>query len=466
MEKLSLIPMPKSICLGEGTVSVPAAVYSAEYGAEAKVFALYAERLLGIKLCFSGGGITLLRDASLKNGEYRITCGKEGVFAYASGSEGAGYALATLLQLMSAENGSVILPCISIEDRPDSDFRGMMVDLARKWHPFDTLLEFIDLCWFYKISYLHLHFADNESYTLPSRAFPALPTEGRSYTAKEIEELNAYAHARGVELIPEIEVPGHSKAMLSACPHLFCHVGEALAPGSDRIVCVGKQGIMDTLSALTDEVLGLFPNSRYFHIGGDEARISAWDSCEACRAYMREHSISNVRELYTHFVKEMTDIVLSKGRTPIVWEGFPREGSEKLSRNVVVSVFESMYHLSTELIEEGFKVINSTWQPLYITKTKSWTAEYIYNWNIYRWENWWEKSKAYNAPIQLQKTDMVLGGELCSWGCEYEQEIDVMRENLAALAERTWNVEPMGTAEEFRQALNRLVPIVSRAKSI
>lgn len=462
MSEYKIIPVPKSVRSKDKTIIVNAAVYSDTFKDDAETFSAIAKRIHGVSVKLDKGGIQVLTDSTLSKGEYRIECVDDGVFAYAADREGARYALVTVMQLMVAENNSIVLPHVSIQDRPDCDFRALMIDLARKWHPFSTLLEYVDLCWFYKIHYLHLHFVDDQSYTLPSMHFPKLPTEGRSYSFDEIKELNAYAVSRGVELIPEIEVPGHSKATVFAYPELFGHTGDALDAACNKVICVGKKGIMDTLSHLTDEVISLFPNSRYFHIGGDEAAIHAWDTCDDCKAYTKEHSISGVYPLYTHFIKKMTDLVISKGKTPIVWEGFPKDGAESLSRDIIVSVFESLYHISPELLEEGFSMINSSWQPLYIVPTRHWTPEEIYEWNVFRWQNWWQKSRAYEKPIDLPENDLVLGGELCVWECTYEQEIGVVRENLAALAERTWNIARLASTEDFRVALDVLSPLTAK----
>ncbi|MBQ2733460.1 MAG: family 20 glycosylhydrolase [Clostridia bacterium] len=439
-----------------------AAVYSVDFPAEAKAFAELVCKLHSADVKTANGGVMLSCDGTLSEGEYRISCSDKGLFAYASERKGAGYALTTLVQLISFSDNGLMCPEVEIQDRPDRDHRALMIDLARKWHPFPVLLEYVDLCRLYKINYLHLHFADNESYTLPSSELPRLSTPDRSYTAEEIGRLVAYAEERGVELIPEIEAPGHAKAMILAYPELFGHVGNDPDKLCDRLICVGKPGISETLSRWVDEVIALFPHSRYLHIGGDEARIHAWNACDDCRAYMKTHCIEDEYALYTHFIKLMTDLVIEKGRTPLVWEGFPRKGAEALSRETVVSVFESLYHTSPELLCEGFKMINSSWQPLYIVPRRHWSAEYIYEWNIFRWENWWEKSKAYEKPIEIPPSEQVLGGELCAWGCTYGQEIGLVRENLAALAERTWNVTPIISTEDFRRSLNAIIPIAEK----
>lgn len=477
--KITLIPAPKKMTVA-GDCRLPLLISADErLAAPARLCADLLKRLYDVEPCAGTGGIMLAVDESLAVGEYRLTSSDSGATITASDDEGARYAVATLMQLVSVDDGALLMPKAEIADRPDCGYRAFMLDLARKWHPFAALLGYVDLCALYKIKYLHLHFVDSQSYTLPSIAFPKMPTEGRHYSYAEIDELNRYAASRGIEIIPEIEVPGHAAAMVRAYPELFADtpIGADTVDSyslfnntqKQNIICVGKPGIMDTLRTLVDEVVGMFPDSHYLHIGGDEAKISDWGNCRDCVAYMQEHGIDGPRPLYTHFVKLMTDMVLSLGKTPIVWEGFPREGSDAISRDVVVTAWESYYHLAPELIEEGFNITNSSWQPLYIVPpghryvtSGHWEPDEILDWNIYNWQNWNPKTAAYKSPINVAPTGQVLGATLCAWECTYEQEILPVKRNLAAMSERVWNVDATPDKSDFAIALDRLVALADR----
>ncbi len=469
---LKVIPMPKSI-VGEredktyALTNLRLGITCAcdKFADACAAFVDYVRRLHGVTLAANAEGIALTCDDSLASNAYRITSTADGVTVAASSAEGANYALATLAQMVSSTSGGLCVPIATIDDAPDCSYRGLMVDLARQWHPFETLLKYVDLCWLYKTRQLHLHFIDSQSYTLPSDIFPKLPTEGRSYTKAQIAQLVDYAEKRGIELIPEIEVPGHAKAMVNAYPELFACVPlpeESERKIYDNIISVGKPGLMDTLRKLTAEIIEMFPNSKYLHIGGDEAAIDEWNHCAECTAYMKEHGIDGVKPLYTHFVKLMTDMVLDLGVTPIVWEGFPREGSEAISRDVIVIAWESYYHLAPDLLEEGFNIINCSWQPLYIVPSHHWTVENIMGWNIYNWQHWWPKSDARLNPIHVQPTEQVMGGQLCAWECTYEQEITPVCENLAALSERTWNIKRFADDSEFRAKLDYVLMLAAK----
>jgi hexosaminidase len=476
MTKLRVIPMPKNV-IGEkedgsfDRIGVLPRIYTecAEWQVYADAFADLAEKVHGVTFEAAEGGIRLCRKEQFASGEYYIE-GADAVL-YASDDAGITYALSSLLQMLECENGNLTLPTCDIQDKPDSPFRALMVDLSRQWHPFERLFEYVDLCYLYKINYLHLHFIDTQTYTLPSDVFPLLPTEGRSYTKEQIAELNAYALTRHVELIPEIEVPGHAAAMVNAYPELFANTPDGESSENsytlvndthkNNIICIGKPGIMDNIKKIVCEILEMFPHSRYLHIGGDEATISDWETCRDCKRYMKEHGIPNVRHMYSRFVKDMTDLVLALGVTPIVWEGFPKEGSEDISRDVLVIAWESYYQFAPDLLEAGFDLINASWQPLYIvpSKRRRWDYKDILAWNVYNWQHWYPKSEAHLNPIHVQPTEKVKGGLLCAWECTYEQEIERVRENLAAMSERTWNIRRYAEDEEFREKLDAILPL-------
>jgi len=419
------------------------------------VFCDYARKAHGVEFTEGSGGVELIYDYTIEKDHYRVdTLSSGSVRLYAADANGIRYALATLLQLMDG----CTVPELSISDYPDCSYRTLMVDLARQWHPFEQVLNFVDLCFLYKASYLHLHFIDSQSYTLPSDEFPKLPTENRHYTKEEIAFLVSYARERGIILIPEFEAPGHATEMVKAYPELFgCAEGNGPATG---LVCAGKPGVYDNLDRILNEICDLFPDSPYIHIGGDEALIQHWNDCPDCRAFMEKNGLSTVKELYTEFVNIVTRIVLSHNRKPIVWEGFPREGSEKISRDTIVISWENMYHYTPDLVEEGFQIINASWQPLYIVPRRhDWTPYTILEWDLFNWQNWNPKSVAHLNPYHIQPTVQVIGAQLCSWECTYEQEIQPVKEKLAAFLERTWSIRRVLENEEFRVRMEHLIRI-------
>ena len=468
MEKSNIIPVPKSYIANGEKVSIKAAiaVEKPEWAAIAGCFSECFEKIFGIGVKEEGGGVRVVYDESISSEAYRIEVDAELVI-YASEYRGAAYGAATALQLLSKTAEGIECPAAVIEDAPDKDYRCLMVDVARRRHPFGTLLHYVDLCFFYKVKYLHLHFADDQSYTLPSKAFARLPAKNWSYSFEEIEKLRAYANSRGVVIVPEIEMPGHAKALNNAYPEVFA---DKLDEGADielvteggvavdkkSLICAGSAQAYEGITKLIDEVVELFPESPMIHLGGDEANIGLWEKCGVCRDYMKKHNLADAEELYCEFTARVSNYLLSKGRTPIIWEGFPKKYADKISKDVIIIGWENYYQTADSLIEEGFRVINGTWQPLYVVPslTERWNAFDILKWNVYEWQHWWDNSAAKLNPIHIAPTEQVIGAQICVWRQTYEREIAYVAENLAAMSERTWSVQRKCDDDAFKRKLD------------
>ena len=477
-----LIPMPKKcVMLEDKAHTVPYSIFSEREDWQIHISAFCDAFLKGHARSLTIGeqrGIELCFDASLAKNTYRLTTDGP-IRIYASASEGICYGLASVLQLATPVEGGINIQSLEIEDYPDKDYRSIMVDIGREWHPFDKLLKFVDLCFFYKVKYLNLHFADNKLYTLPSKAFPKLCVDGKYYTEEQITVLREYAKARGVVLIPEFECPGHAPVLNTYYPEVFAdrskgeggvfynESGEIIS--NKALLCASRESAVEGVKTLLSEIAELFPEAPFIHIGGDEANIALWDQCSDCREYMKNHGIDDVYGLYSDYVARIAKHVLSRGKTPIVWEGFPEKGANKIPPETIVISWENHYQTTHQLLKEGFKLINSSWKPLYIVPANtspeerfSWGAKEIYDWSVYNWQHWWEKSVATKNPINIEPTEQVIGAMLCAWEMTFEQEINPVMANLPALAERTWTTEATRSYEEFRQHFHGVYCLLAR----
>ena len=475
-----IVPMPKKCTVRPtGAHPVPFCVYAENesFKMHTEAFSDAIERAYGKRPSEGRGGLELVFDASLPEGAYRIDT-EGAIKIFASSTEGASYGLASVLQAAVVLPEGFLMDNLLIEDAPDKDYRAFMVDLGRQWHPFQKLLKLVDVCFFYKIKYLHLHFADTKLYTLPSRAFPKLNATGRYYTEEQIAILRDYARARGVVIVPEFECPGHAPILNRVYPEVF--KDKSTAPDgvfhdeagnvipSDSLLCAGSETAFEGVKTLISEMASLFPEAPFLHIGGDEATISLWGECEACRSYMKENGIADVQELYSEYVGRVCRFVLSLGKTPIVWEGFPKKGYERIPKETVVEVFECLYHLPNDLLDAGFRIINASWQPLYIVPAmaldpkRNWGAKEVFKWDMHRFENWWERSAAYGNPITVPESDALLGASLCAWEMTFEEEISTVMASLAALSERTWSIERCRTLEEFQSGFRRIYDMLAK----
>lgn len=472
LANIPLIPTPKKVRIYDDTITLANLSIHTNHCPWKKhisIFQDYFRRINDTVPIESCGGIELYFDSSIKASGY-VFDSTNGIRISASDEEGILYGLATALQLIKVENSRLSAPKFHIEDYPDKEYRGLMVDLARLWHPMHTIFRYIDICFYFKVKYLHLHFIDDQIYSLPSKHFPNISTKGKSYTFEEIETVRKYAAERNIILVPEVEVPGHARSLISAYPEVFgnnftadCNTTIITESGSviDRgnIICAGNPKAMEGVTALIKEVIEMFPESPYIHIGGDEANIKAWNMCADCVQYMKNNNIEDEYELYSDFIGRVAQVVLDNGKVPIVWEGFPVKGTERVPKETIVIAWESHYHMVYDLLKEGFKVINCSWQPLYIvpnTKLR-WNPSDILAWNVYNWQHWWPNSEARLNPINVAPTDAVLGGQLCSWECSYEQEVNFIMENLAAVSERTWTVRRECDDAEFQKKLGAIL---------
>lgn len=451
-DMLKIIPTPKGWWrCGENTF-VETKICG-DFSAAVETFCRHA-KAAGYDFAAGEGGVSVKLDAALGGDEYKLVAADGKVVITAGGESGAHFALATLLQLCKKYEGKLLVDCVTVTDCPDCDYRGLLIDCARSLHPLPQMKQYIDMCWLYKVRYLHIHFTDDESWSLPSKVFEKLPTEGRCFTFDEIAELCRYAKSSGVQLVPEIDSPGHCTALQKAYPEIF-----------------GKEGILkftaasvEGMSKIYREVCEMFPDSEYVHIGGDESRLGWWIGDPECLEYgmqfgydpkdvcegMNSNEYIMLRYL-AHFIAENAKTVIACGKKPIVWEGFHKATNDMIPKDVTVMVFDSSYQLASSLVAGGFKVINCSWLPTYVvTPTWYYSERDCFNWDIFSFGTINEQSPYANGMMHMPETPMIIGGQLSSWGDSVEKafptpedgradEMLRVRRRLPYISENTWN---------------------------
>ena len=288
-------------------------IYSSEADLQPllRLFQMEVEKITGINIEVSSikdnnADIIFEIDTTLAADNYHLDVGR--IINVTGGSYRAlTMAKTTLLQLVATEDNVLIIPVVSIKDYPDVNYSGLMLDLASHWHSVASIKQLVDLLAFYKIKYLHLHFTDYQSFTLPSKKYPKLTTPVRSYSFEELKELETYSQLRGVTIIPEIDVPGHSTQFVVKYPEIFAIKD---ARNNSIIINMGKEEVYSALDLLIGEITEVFQATPYFHIGGDEADLSKVINDPDVQSYMAKHELGeNVHELYRHFLIRMNDIV-------------------------------------------------------------------------------------------------------------------------------------------------------------
>ena len=176
---------------------------------------------------------------------------------------------------------------------------------------------------------------------------------------------------------------------------------------------------------------------------------------------MSKHNLGeDAHELYRHFLSRLNSIVKKYNKQMCVWEGFSREGSIKMPTDILVFEFETNRYLPHHLIEDGYSVVNTSWKPLYIAKQAKWEPRIIYQWNMWRWENWWPESPSY-VPIQTDQSALVVGAQMCVWEQSANADIPSIRKRLPAFLERIWNTTEKIPFDQFMIHLEQTDQILS-----
>jgi hexosaminidase len=279
---------------------------------------------------------------------YRLTITPEQITVAGKGA-GLFYGIQTLLQLMPAERSATTkLPCVQVEDYPRFGYRGAMLDVGRHFFSVEMVKKYIDLLATYKLNNFHWHLTEDQGWRIEIKKYPKLtqisskraqtliggyrdrtPQQfdntpyGGFYTQDQIRDVVKYAAARYINIIPEIEMPGHSQAALAAYPELSCDpsqtykVAETWGVFKD-IYCPSEKTFAFLQDVLT-EVMELFP-SKYIHIGGDEAPKDAWKNSAFCQQLIKKLKLKDEHELQSYFIQRMEKFLNSKGRNIIGWD--------------------------------------------------------------------------------------------------------------------------------------------------
>lgn len=406
-------------------------------------------------------------DNSLRDEEYKIEIDKNVIIT--GGSYNAiSMAKSSLLQIIKLKgNKTIILPKSKIFDMPDSSYRGLMIDLSRMWHSLESIRNVIDLASFYKIKYLQLHLSDDQAFAFPTDSFPNLPTPDRPYTKKDFVRLVEYAKIRGVTIIPEIDVPGHSRQFIETYPEIF-DVNNGIK--KSNVINIANEKVYKALDQIIAEVAEVFYNSPFIHMGADEAKLDLYKNVKEVKSFMNKNKLGDdVHELYRYFIVRINEIVKKYNKQMLVWEGFRKEGKTQIPKDIIVFEFETLYNHPKNLIEDGYTLVNASWTPLYavyggvknkMAQRAVWSPERIYKWNKWRWEHFSKSVPGYN-PIQLKETTQVIGGQMCSWEQSGEAEIPVLRKRLPVFSERVWNDKPKKSFDEIFSTIERTDKILS-----
>jgi len=313
----------------------------------------------------SGVQILLALDSSVEQEEgYTLELGEQ-IVLKAKTNNGVIHGIQTLLQILQQGKETtegLELTELAINDYPRFTYRGMHLDVCRHFFGVDFVKKYIDLIAMHKMNTFHWHLSDDQGWRIEIKKYPKLKevgawrvdhedlpwnerpaqkqgekaTYGGFYTQEQIRDVVTYAAERGITIIPEIDIPGHSAAAIAAYPELSCRdakIGVSSGGKSEiSIVCGGKDSVIDFYKNVLTEVMELFP-SKYIHIGGDEAWKEEWEKCPLCQTRIKEKGLKDEHGLQSYFIRQLDDFLVSKGRTMIGWDEILEGG---LAKNATV----------------------------------------------------------------------------------------------------------------------------------
>lgn len=340
--------------------------------------------------------VSVRRDSSLGEEEYILEIAPGGISGVCSCDRGEFYIVKTLEQLAGT------CPCVRIKDKPRFPFRSFMLDPVRHLVSIEDTKRFIDAAASVKMNVMHWHLTDDQGWRIQLENYPEMTEKasmrpgnhygkrnhsdeeyGGYFTGDEIREIIDYAAERFITVIPEFELPGHSRAAIHAHPELSC-TGKLLPVETRQgifpdMLCPGKKQTTDFICGILDEMCSMFPGE-YIHIGGDEAPAKRHLECPDCLARMKNENLKDNDELQGAFTRDIVDFLASKGKKAIVWNESLRSG---LVKGVTVQSWMDKQGLCAEYANSGGKVIYSDFFHLY--------CDYPYGMTPLK--------KTYNSPV-------------------------------------------------------------------
>jgi hexosaminidase len=394
-------------------------------------------------------------------GAYSLTVEQRGVFIKGESDNGIFYGIQTLKQMLSPQTVVTAprLSFVNINDAPEFKWRGMMLDVARHFVPKDSVKKVIDILAMHKMNKFHWHLVDGIGWRIQIDAYPELTKKGAwrkvkgdkkpwedfeatyqssegevyggFYTKEDIMEIVAYAKERYIEVIPEIEMPGHSEAVLQCYPQYSCD-----GTGKSGVYCAGNDGTFEFLQNIIDEVVELFPNE-YLHIGGDEVGKDSWLNCDKCKKRMLEENLEDGEELQSYFVNRMEKYIHSKNKKLIGWDeimegGLPERATVMSWRGVAGGI---------EAANAGHDVVMSPGDPLYFDHSQGKSEFEPPSWGGYN-----NVLKVYDfdpipKDIAQDKRHHILGGQANLWTEQIKTLSHIqymMLPRISALSEALW----------------------------
>ena len=428
---------------------------------------------------------------------YKLNVSKKQVRIEASRPAGFYYALQTLKQLMprnvmagvaTSDHSQWSLPSVEIEDAPRFEWRGFMLDEGRHFFGKDEIKRVIDMMAIYKMNRFHWHLTEDQGWRIEIKKYPKLTETGAwrnskvlaygdvkpdgeryggFYTQKDIKEIVAYAKKKFIEIIPEIDIPGHSQAAVAAYPEFLACDPENkhevwLQQGiSTDVINVANPKAMQFAKEVIDELTELFPFN-YIHLGGDECPTNKWQKNDECKKLLSEIGSSNFRDLQIYFYKQLKDYIATKPadqqRQLIFWNEVLHGNTSILGNDITIMAWIGANAAAKQAAKQGMNTILSPQIPYYINRKQSKlptepmsqgheteTVEAVYN---------YQPLKDVDAALQPYYKG-VQANFWTEWVTEPSVLEYLMLPRLAAVAEAGWTPQEKRNYEDFKERIRK-----------
>lgn len=415
-------------------------------------------------VCNNPENVQYITDMSIKNPEgYKLEILSDGINITASDERGFFYGNVTLNQIKMQVGDK--LPCLNISDEPKFAYRGVMLDCARHMIATEEIKKMIDVAAKLKFNKFHWHLSDDQGFRIELESFPELTKKGsvrngdnfgsmcRSdkqysgyYTKAEIKDVIEYCAERKIDVIPEVDFPGHTSAVLHVFPELSCRQEPIEVKTRQGIykdnLCLGKSEAVNFVKKLLDEICELFPYE-VIHIGGDEAPNDYRNECPDCKRAVEENNLKDFNELQCLFANEIKEYLKQKGKKSMVWNDILK--GKKLDKDITVQRWLDPKNNALVAANNGFKIIISDFKPYYF--------DYPYGMYPLRWA-YRKNPQAYRTLTPIGESNVV-GMETPLW-TEFVDNPERLEylclPRWFAVAENAWTAQGNKDYKRFKSA--------------
>ena len=378
-----------------------------------------------------------------ENESYSLDVTSQGAHVKATTDVGAMHGLQTLLQLVQSDDSSYFLPAVSIQDSPRFPWRGLMIDCSRHFVPIPVIERTLDGMAAVKLNVFHWHLSDDQGFRIQSKVFPKLTemgSDGMFYTQEQARELVAYARERGVRVVPEFDMPGHTQAWFVGYPELASAEGRFHIERGfgvfDPVMDPTRESTYKFLDAFVGEMASIFPDE-YMHIGGDEVNGVEWKNNPRIQEFMHAHNLSDTVALQAYFSQRLVEILKKHGKRAVGWDEILSPG---LPKDAVVQSWRGFASLAAGA-KQGYAGILS--KGYYLGYIDSAAKLYLVD------------PIPAKSDLTPEQQALILGGEACMWSVYVNSTIIDSRiwPRTAAIAERLWSPRSLNNVDDMYRRL-------------